>query len=878
MIEVKNLTKIYTNGKEKLKALNSVSFKLPDKGMVFIVGKSGSGKSTLLNMLGGLDDITSGDIYFDNLNIAKMTNHELDIFRNHYLGIIYQNYNLFEGETIVSNIKAGADALGLHIPDEEITRLLKELDLNEVTEKKVKNLSGGQKQRVAIARALAKNPKLILADEPTGNLDTKTAKIIFDVLKKISEDRLVIVISHDNKSAHQYADRILRLSDGEIVEDVIKNKKRAAKLDSNFIYIDEDEEISEAEIEEINKSITQDGLKLKKQQRAFIDFNGKVEKSQEKLDIDKQGASLKKTGKTAIKLLGHNKFSLILTIVLSVLMIALLTLSTSFIAFKGDAAVGDATTVRDTKCLVMKAGYSLNNSTENITKDYLIETDESDLVPVKEAKYGGNHYPILNVSLTVTGTINPDQALSLKDVSYGSVYGQCGLGVIICDSNYISRVFGDNYEVLAGSMYGLDKSMSLITTDYFADCLLEYNKNLESDDPNDPYAGLLGKRLNSRFEIGAVIKTNYKEKYKDFINAHEYVKKHPEYQGEFESAIKASKLYQLFEDDLNSYLNYCYTINPNYQEEYKKYVRHAFFGYSFVALTEVATPSEMQAVAATNWASLKDDYVGDDIAMSAELYNAIFGTEVKDKTSPDFSEKTIYLHNFSYGQDTSDPAKYVVKVIVKDICKPIYGESIWVSSTKLAELLQFTEIVYGYAFDNVKESYKVFKALHPYFFYSSLYTFDAVFNAINVITIFERIFLSIFVVLLAVLTLILLIHSLKTMKREKYRFGVYKSLGYSTAYLNISVLVANLIMMGIIFVFSVGLSIGLSFLVNYLLQGGFYHYTQNSLYYMIRLLTFRFDFAAYFNLITLGIVLVSTLIPLLKIRKIKPNNIIKDAD
>ena len=151
MIEVKNLTKIYINGKEKLKALNSVSFKLPDTGMVFIIGKSGSGKSTLLNMLGGLDDITSGDVIMDNLNLAKMSNHELDIFRNHYLGIIYQNYNLFETETIVSNIKAGTDALGIHLNEEEVQELLLDLDLNAVTEKKVKNLSGGQKQRVAIA-------------------------------------------------------------------------------------------------------------------------------------------------------------------------------------------------------------------------------------------------------------------------------------------------------------------------------------------------------------------------------------------------------------------------------------------------------------------------------------------------------------------------------------------------------------------------------------------------------------------------------------------------------------------------------------------------------------------------------------------------------
>ena len=113
MIEVKDLTKVYINGKNQIKALNSVNFKLPDKGLVFIIGKSGSGKSTLLNMLGALDDMTSGDVIVNNLSYANMTNKQLDLFRNNCLGIIYQNYNLFDSESVVANIKVGTDSLGL---------------------------------------------------------------------------------------------------------------------------------------------------------------------------------------------------------------------------------------------------------------------------------------------------------------------------------------------------------------------------------------------------------------------------------------------------------------------------------------------------------------------------------------------------------------------------------------------------------------------------------------------------------------------------------------------------------------------------------------------------------------------------------------------
>ena len=878
MIEVKNLTKIYVNGKEKLKALNSVSFKLPDTGMVFIIGKSGSGKSTLLNMLGGLDDITSGDVIMDNLNLAKMSNHELDIFRNHYLGIIYQNYNLFETETIVSNIKAGTDALGIHLNEEEVQELLLDLDLNAVTEKKVKNLSGGQKQRVAIARALAKKPKFILADEPTGNLDTKTAKIIFDVLKKVSEERLVIIISHDNKSAHEYADRILRLSDGEVVEDLIRNKKRSSKLDKDFIYIDEEQEVSEAEIEEINKSIEDKSLQLKKQQKVFVDFEGKISKSDEKLDIDKGGAKLKKAGKTALKILGHNKFSLSLTIGLSVLMISLITLATSFIAFKGHSAVLDATEVRDTKCLVMRAGYSLNGTAAKINKDFLIETDESDLALIKESEYKGNTYPVISVSLTTKGTVNLDATLSASEIKYTKFFSQCALGVVVCDRDYLTKTFGENYEVLAGSTYGLEDSVSLITTDYFADSFLESNPEYKSENPTDPYEKIINKKFNSRYTFGAVINTHYKEKYKEFYEAYLYTKKHKDAIPEFETAVQASSKFQMFEDDLNSYLNYCYSINPNFQEDYKSYVIHAFLGYTFASLSESPVSSELQLMNMATWAEKDTTLTGDDVKVTADVYNTLFGTSVIDKDSPEFEKKTIYLHNYSVGQDTADPPKHTVKLEIKDIFKSTPGQVIMASPEKINEMIEFTVFPYAFVFDDVVNSYSAYKVLHPFYFYSNQHTFDAVFNAINVITIFEKIFLSIFLVLIAILVLIVLVYTIKLMKKERYRFGVYKSLGYSTAYLNVSVLIANLFMMLIIFALSVAVSFGLSFMVNYFLQAGFYHYTHNGLYFQIRLLTFRFDYACYFNLITLGIVLVSTLIPLLKIRKIKPNNIIKEAD
>ena len=877
MIEVRNLTKIYVNGKNKLTALNSVNFKLPDKGMVFIIGKSGSGKSTLLNMLGGLDDITSGDVLVDNLSLANMTNKELDIFRNNCLGVIYQNYNLFESESVVSNIKVGTDSLGLHVPQEKITELLHELDLEDIKEKKVKNLSGGQKQRVAIARALVRNPKFILADEPTGNLDTKTAKIIFHVLKRISEDRLIIVISHDNKSAHKYADRILRLSDGEVVEDLIRNKKREPKLEKYFVYIAEDDEINEHEVEEINKEIGGVLPKLKKRQRAFVDFSGEVENTNDLVEIKVKHTKFRKVAKTALTLLKHNKFSLILTTVLSILMISMLTLATSFISFKGASAISDATEVRDIKCLTMKKGYSVDGSPENLKREFFIEADDSDLKPVKETNYNGKYYPIYNMGIPLSDRLATEEVLSCS-LDYAKFYPDVALGVINCDAPYLEHIFGSDLTLAAGSLYGLDKSEKLIFTDYIADAIISFFPEYSSDDPNDPYANIINIRLFSRYTIGAIIKTNYKEKYKEFYDAYLYTQKNPELVGEFETAVTSSEKFQVFEDDLNSHLNYAYSINPNFNDDYKKTIRHAFFGNSFSSPSDAASPNELSRLYLACWMSGTEDLEGDEVWMAVNLYNEFFGTNVTDKNSPDFSEKTLYIYNFGVDQDTSEPARHTTKLVIKDVYTSVYGETFRGSLGKTREIMDFNMFTYGYVFDDIDSSYNVYEALNPYMFYSPQHSFEAVFNAINVINIFSRIFLSIFIVLLAVLMLIVVMHSLRMMKREKYRFGVYKSLGYSNKYLNASVFVANLFTMALILVASMLVSFALSFLVNYILQAGFYFYTRNNLYHLIRLLIFRFDYALYFNLITLGIFLVTTLIPLQKIRKVKPNNIIKDSE
>lgn len=221
MLEIKNLTKVYTPKKGvPVTALNGISLKFPETGMIFLLGKSGSGKSTMLNLLGGLDSYDDGEIIIKGVSSKNFKQSHFDSYRNTYLGFIFQEYNILDEFSVGANIALAIELQGRKASDEEINEILKEVDLEGYGNRKPNELSGGQKQRVAIARALVKNPEIIMADEPTGALDSNTGRQVFDTLKKLSKDKLVIIVSHDREFSEWYADRIIELADGCVISDV----------------------------------------------------------------------------------------------------------------------------------------------------------------------------------------------------------------------------------------------------------------------------------------------------------------------------------------------------------------------------------------------------------------------------------------------------------------------------------------------------------------------------------------------------------------------------------------------------------------------------------------------------------------------------------
>ena len=235
MLELKNITKIYETDGFKQKALDKFSIKFRKCEFVSILGPSGSGKTTLLNIIGGLDKYTSGDLIINGVSTKKYTDRDWDTYRNHRVGFVFQSYNLIPHQSVLSNVELALTLSGVSKTERKRRAVdaLKKVGLSDHINKRPNQLSGGQMQRVAIARALVNNPDILLADEPTGALDSKTSTQIMDLLSEVANDRLVIMVTHNSELAYSYSTRIVELKDGEMMEDSNPYKKDNDTLDES---------------------------------------------------------------------------------------------------------------------------------------------------------------------------------------------------------------------------------------------------------------------------------------------------------------------------------------------------------------------------------------------------------------------------------------------------------------------------------------------------------------------------------------------------------------------------------------------------------------------------------------------------------------------
>lgn len=339
MLETLHLTKTYKPKKgQPVTALNDVSLLFPDTGMVFLLGKSGSGKSTLLNLLGGLDSYDSGEIRIKGASSRAFRQKHFDSYRNTYVGFIFQEYNLLDEFTVGANIALALQLQGKKATDQAIGAILEQVDLQGFGTRKPNELSGGQKQRVAIARALVKNPEIIMADEPTGALDSNTGKQVFDTLKKLSKSKLVIIVSHDREFAEQYADRIIELADGKVISDMeydgmacegISFTGNTVGIPPAYHLTEEDRRQINEYIDALNKGVT---LEIgKKSGPAKPTDLSKIKPREDRgIQLIKSKLPMRSAFKMGANALKYKKLRLIITILLSCIAFGLFGLSDTF--------------------------------------------------------------------------------------------------------------------------------------------------------------------------------------------------------------------------------------------------------------------------------------------------------------------------------------------------------------------------------------------------------------------------------------------------------------------------------------------------------------------------------------------------------------------
>lgn len=274
MLQIRNICKEYHTGSLVQKALDKVSLNLRDNEFVAILGPSGSGKTTLLNIIGGLDRYDSGDLIINGISTKKYKERDWDSYRNHTIGFVFQSYNLIPHQTLLSNVELALTISGVGKAQrrEKARRALEQVGLGEQMHKKPNQLSGGQMQRVAIARALVNDPDILLADEPTGALDSETSVQVMQLLKNVARDRLVVMVTHNPELAFEYATRIVNLKDGCIVSD-----SNPYDVDENMLEEPEHKNMGKASMSFLTAlSLSFNNLKTKKARTLLTSFAGSI--------------------------------------------------------------------------------------------------------------------------------------------------------------------------------------------------------------------------------------------------------------------------------------------------------------------------------------------------------------------------------------------------------------------------------------------------------------------------------------------------------------------------------------------------------------------------------------------------------------------------
>ena len=581
MLELVNVTKIYKAKGVEVRALDNLSLTFPSTGLLFIGGKSGCGKTTLLNVIGGLDGVDQGEIFVQDKKFSEFSSTEYDAYRNTFIGFIFQEYNLLPEFTVEKNIKMAMELQGKQIDQEEFDKLLKDVGIEQLKNRKISELSGGQCQRVAIARALIKHPRIIMADEPTGALDSATGEQVLETLKKLSKDRLIIVVSHDREFAEKYADRIITLVDGKVAQDVSfkeKDLKESVVENDETVFIREGARLSDTEKDTIATAVYERKKIeiVKSLNYREKEATGAVERDTSQVQaLQKSKMKFRSAAMLGAKSLGVKPIRLLITVLISALAFAGFGIFDTLVNFSTPNVLKNQLKTSLSETVTMSAEYVVNGQEED---RYDVKLSES-VIAGLERETNGKVKGIYNLSNNTTGNVKQTLSISelfSSDVVVGKKYYANSINGFIefdpekeiaengkfHDFDYTLTI-GEYPQLVYDEGALVEESLYQVAiSTYFADSIMHYLEGTTLD----------GKRLVEYEDLlGASIKVNEQ----DFvITGFVYCGEIPEKYDKLKESTPYSKEVKALADDYESYINAgaqkCFFMPKGFLDAYKK--------------------------------------------------------------------------------------------------------------------------------------------------------------------------------------------------------------------------------------------------------------------------------------------------------------------
>ncbi len=869
MIKIDNLTKIYKSKKKNNhKALDNINLTLPNSGLVFIIGKSGSGKSTFLNLLGGLDNTTSGSIIVDGNEITKFNESELSHYRNNHIGFIFQDYHLLDELTVYENI-----VLSLNLNKLEDTGLvlnaLDKVGLSGYENRYPQELSGGERQRVAIARAIVKKPYLILADEPTGNLDNVTATSIVELLKELSKECLILIVSHNTIDTYKYADRIIKLANGNIISDESRNPEYL----NNVSYVDDvmyypmDLTLSADDINVLNDRLEKNHVRkiVGKSDKYIITNSNQSE--ERNITTNKKNLSIKNIFKLCLTFLKSKVFRITASSFMIAVIMVILALSQTIITFDSGEIIKNEMDKMNQTSLFMKK-YCSDDLNNKYDRTFIDEITQEDINKFKDTGYKGNIYEVLNLSLPLNTTSN--SAGISKPYFVDSVFIQESLGLMIVDEEYLISKFGSlEYLSRLDNFY----EGGVIITDYLADSILATQSKVGARCYDDLLGEYLYNHTTLRFNrgyINGIIKTGYKDKYEDLLN-----------ELSPNSKINMNDMYNNKDfinltTEIYSSLGFTYTFNKNFKDDFNKLdefrsVWHYTLVVDGVEYVKVSAPQIWKG----EWYG--KPLLGNDVIMNYEDYNLIFGTNYNDSNLNTFIPHEITVEQYRYSDVDKKNKLMSEKLNIISIANKSFS-TFMVSDEVFDKFSKNMIYTTGLYFDQNNNLNEVIDVANNLNYEQTLYIVEGIHTMTKAVDVFIPIFELVAIVLCVGIVFILISFSTKMVKDKMHDIGILKALGCKNSTIGI-VFGLQLLLIAI---FTIILStIGYFFfidLANNVLIESLKVLAPSHIILDLDFLTFKLNIVCINSILVMILTVISFVIPMLKIYRIKPVKIIKTKE